>query len=214
MISMKGRSQMVFHTPFHPPKMKDQLPKADLRREITPWRALVWAYADECVGVATNVPDSHHLYCANGLSQTTYGERMARGSINGALDAHEDAFAIDGFVYAACGGAAGLKPYHAIRSAAEKRVIIPAEIEVPDICCLPRLNKRGEPWLEYPIGRNDRPYLCLVTYEGYPADQASMLRKRHALFYDLFQNVLASMQDIVGLTRWRVLPHQVSKITP
>ncbi len=192
---------MVFYTPFHPPKHKDQPPKADLRREITPWRALVWAYADECVGVATNVPDGHHLYVSNGLTQTTYGERMARGSINGALDAHEDAFAIDGWLYRACGGKDGLRPYHAIRAAAERRIPIPERL--PAIRCLPRLNNRGEPQLLYPMGRNDRPYLCLVTYEGFRDDQPEAVH--HVLVYELFVAAMDCMIDL-DLVKWRVVP--------
>jgi hypothetical protein len=183
----------------------NQLPKADLRREISPWRALCWAYADECVGVATNVPDDHHLYCSNGLTQTSYGERMARGSINGALDSHEDAFTIDGWLYQACGGRDGLPPYHAIRAAAEKRVIIPAEIEVPAIQCVPVLNKRGEPTELYPFNRNDRPYLCVVGYQGYPAEKAEAMRRHHAALYDLFVNVMACMVDLV-LVKWKITP--------
>ncbi len=200
---------MVFLTPFHPPKHKDQPPKADLRREIKPWRALVWAYADECVGVATNVPDGHHLYVSNGLTQTTYGERMARGSINGALDAHEDAFAIDAFVYRACGGREGVKPYHAIRAAAEQRKIIPAEPAIPALVCRPKLNTRGRPEMLYPLNRNDQPYLCLVAYDGFPPDEADRMRRAHAAFHALFLNVLACMQDLV-LARWKVLPHAPS----
>jgi len=196
---------MVFHTPFHPPKYRNQPPKADLRRDITPWQALVWAYADECVGVATNVPDSHHLYVANGLCQTTYGERMARGTINGALDAHEDAFAIDAFVYKACGGRDGLKPYHRIRAAAERRTIVPPSLVVPELVCRPKLNAKGRPEMYYPLNRNDRPYLCLVTYDGFPPEEAAQLRRAHAAFYDLFCRVLACLQD-VRLVKWRVLP--------
>jgi hypothetical protein len=191
------------YVPNHLP-IRNLLPKADLRREITPWRALVWAYADECVGVATNAPDDHHLYVSNGLTQTTYGERVARGSINGALDAHEDAFAIDAFLYRACGGKEGLKPYHKLRDAAERRKPVPASIVVPAIQCVPRLNRKGAPEMVYPLNRNDHPYLCLVTYEGYPADKAAAMRRAHAAFYDLFINVLACLQD-VKLVKWKVV---------
>lgn len=191
------------YLPNHLPII-NQLPKADLRREITPWRALCWAYADECVAVATNVPDDHHLYCQNGMMQTTYGERMARGSINGALDAHEDAFAIDGFLYRACGGREGLKPYHKIRAAAEKRCAIPAEIDVPAIQCVAKLNSKGKPDLLYPLNRNDRPYLCLVTYEGFPADKAELMRNAHSALFELFTAALACMQDL-KLVKWRVV---------
>ena len=191
---------------FYVPKTNNQLPKADLRRAISPWRALCWAYADECVGVATNVPDSHHLYCDNGLMQTTYGERLARGSINGALDAHEDAFAIDGFVYRACGGREGLKPYHRIRAAAEKRRIIPAEIEVPSIQCVPKLDDRGRVELILPLRERhlDKAIGCMVTYEGYPAEKAEAMRRAHAALYDLFINAMACMVDL-KLSKWRVV---------
>ncbi len=202
-IDNKTQSQAGLKKPW--PPSSPTFPKADLRREITPWRALCWAYADECVGVATNVPDDHHLYLSNGLTQTSYGERLARGSINGALDAHEDAFTIDGFLYRACGLRDGLPPYHAIRAAAEKRAMIPAEIVVPAIQCVPRLNKRGEPQLEYPLNRNDKPYLCVVTYEGYPQDKANEMRRRHALLHDLFVNVMACMVDL-QLVKWKITP--------
>ena len=195
---------MLPNTGFVLPKTSNQLPKADLRREITPWRALVWAYADECVAVATNVPDDHHLYVSNGLTQTTYGERLARGSINGALDAHEDAFTIDGWLYQACGGRDGLPPYHAIRAAAEKRTPIPAEIDVPAIECVPRLNEKGKPSLLYPLKGRNEAYLCEVTYQGYPQDKADEIRRRHRALYDLFCGVLGVMYKI-NLTKWRVL---------
>jgi hypothetical protein len=184
--------------------------KADLRREISPWRALCWAYADECVGVATNVPDDHHLFLSNGLTQTTYGERMARGSINGALDAHEDAFAIDGWLYRVLGGKDGMgksprqSPYHRIRLAAEQRKAIPPSIEVPLIQCVPTLNRRGDPVLLYPLNRNDRPYLCVVGYEGYPPEKAEAMRRAHEALYDLFTKAMACMVDL-KLSKWRVV---------
>jgi hypothetical protein len=190
----------------------NQLPKADLRREISPWRALCWAYSDECIGVATNVPDDHHLFLSNGLTQTTYGERMARGSINGALDAHEDAFAIDGWLYKACGGKDGLgksprqSPYHRIRMAAEDRKLIPATIAVPKIQCVPLLDKKGRMELLLPLNERhiDRAIACLVTYEGFPPDKAEAIRRAHAAFYDLFVNAMACMVDL-KLVKWRVV---------
>ncbi len=196
---------MVFITPFHPPKHKDQPPKADLRREITPWRALVWAYADECVGVATNGPSE---YASTGLAQTAYSERVPGGTINGWLDAHEDAFTIDAFLMDACGGRFS-KPYVMIRAAAEKRKMIEPEIDVPELECGPKLNAKGKPEMLYPLNRNDQPYLCLVAYNGFPADKADAMRRAHAAFFELFINILVCMQDLT-LMKWKILPHAPS----
>jgi hypothetical protein len=205
MISMKGCSQMVFYTPFHPPKHKDQPPKADLRREITPWKALVWAYADECLAAATNGLTADVGYALshpeNGWVQTQYEERSARGTINGLLPAHEDAFVIDSWLWhVAC--ARDPKPYHAIRAAAEKRCPVAPSSDFPDLACGPVFRANGKIAMEYPLGRNDRPYLCLVTYTGYSEDE----KRRQQALYDLFQNAMACMQDI-DLVKWKITPH-------
>lgn len=185
----------------HPVNGREKI-RADLRRDISPWAALCWAYADECVGLATNAPDGHHLYVSNGLAQTGYGERMARGSINAALDAHEDAFAIDGFVWEACGR--DPSPYNRIKLAAERKRIIPAVLEIEPLRCLPRLNERGRPQVEYPIGGRREAYLCVVTYAGYDQATAQAMARAHAAFHDLFIHVMAAMVDLV-LVKWRVV---------
>ena len=195
---------MLPNTDFYSPKRQDQLPKADLRREITPWRALVWAYRDECVGIANNAPQGHHLYCDNGLAQSSYGERMARGSINARLDAHEDAFAIDSFLWDAVGR--DEKPYHAIRAAAEWAKPIAPEIVVPAITCVPLLDGKGRPTLVLPLREThrERALWCVITYEGYPADKAAALRRAHAALFDLFVKAMACMVDM-PLSKWRVI---------
>lgn len=197
---------MIPHHSQHPPMNGRKVLKADLRREISPWGALVWAYADECVGIATNIPDDHHLYVSNGMAQAGYGERMARGSINAALDAHEDAFAIDGFLFRACGGAEGLKPYHRIREAAQSRKPIPAGLDLPPLRCLPRLDAKGRIDLLMPlnVSHRDRAYACLVTYEGYSDEEAGRIARSHALLFDLFTHAMACMVDLV-LAKWRIV---------
>ena len=201
------------NTAFILPKTSDQLPKADLRREITPWRALVWAYHDEALRAATNglTADQRDRpgSADNGMAEVRYGERMARGTVGGWLPAHEDAFAIDAWLWWACGGRDGAKPYQRIVAAAEKRVPIAPRIDVPLIQCVPVLNKRGEPKLIYPMGRTDRAYLCVITFEGVPREKAEALQRAHAAFYELFTAVLVAMQD-VSLVKWRVLPHNPS----
>ncbi|MGF7162269.1 hypothetical protein FHS85_003912 [Rhodoligotrophos appendicifer] len=66
--------------------------KADLRREIDAWSLLVWAYKDECVRAAAGGTEDWSL--RHERSSLCMAERRG-GLINGWLQVHEDAVAVD-----------------------------------------------------------------------------------------------------------------------
>jgi len=193
---------MFLPTPSQlPPKMKDLPPKADLRREISAWKALVWAYADENVRAATHCGSEPALYCSNGLSLMRVGETgIGGGTINGLLEAHPDAWAIDNLV------ANWFDEWPDWRQGvalyAESRRPPPAVEHLPRQRIVgPKLNGKGNPVQLYrDFGAKDHPYLCpLEIDEGYTAAQVEW----HRQFLLLFKAMLDVMEGL-KLERWRV----------
>ena len=183
------------------PVRKKQPPVADLRREITAWRALVWAYADENVRAATHCGGESAQYCSNGLRMMRIGETgIGRGTINGLLDAHPDACAIDNLV------ANWFDEWPMWRQGvavyAEKRMFPPsADLMQTFTIVGPVLNAKGRPkeiW--HTVGRKDHPYLCPLEVEGFPREEI----ERHRQFMALFDAMLEVMMGL-KLTRWRIV---------
>src|SRR6185503_15471647 len=110
-----------------------QILKADLRQPITAWKALVWAYADECVRMATN---SDYRVVNTGYSSVDLeGVGGTGGAIGGFLEAHEDALAIDETVRAWF-DFDGIY-YHRMAIAAEKRKPLPQASELKPLRVVP-----------------------------------------------------------------------------
>lgn len=191
MITLPTSSQL-------PPNRTREAPKADLRREITPWRALIWAFRDEAVRAASN----HEYACgyvSAGYSMMMRAETgIGGGTINGLLEAHEDAITIDAKLQLWCGADAQL--YRAIAEAAERARPVPVADEVPRLRIVPVLRANGDIRMEYPLSGSHKPYLCLVQYEGYTADQVERVR----VVRSMFEGFLGIMPGFT-LTKWRIV---------
>lgn len=177
-------------------------PVVDKRREITAWGALVWAYADENVRAATHCGSEPAFYCSNGLSVMRVGETgVGRGAINGLLDAHPDAWAIDNLV------ANWFDDWPEWRNGvavyAEGRRPPPTVERLPRLRIVgPQLTAKGNPVQLYrDYGAKDHPYLCpLEIEEG--CTQRDV--ERHRQFLALFEAMLDVMSGL-KLERWKIV---------
>jgi len=173
-----------------------QILKADLRQPITAWKALVWAYADECVRVATN--SDYRLPNTGYSSVDLEGVGGTGGAINGFLEAHEDALAIDETVRAWFDFNGTY--YHRLAIAAEKRKPLPKAGELPPLHVVPEYRPNGALRIEYRSqGKHAEPCYCLVTYDGYTADELAKVQE----LYDLFVALLDILPGL-KLRKWRV----------
>ena len=182
---------------IHPPK--DGL-RADLRRPITAWRALVWTYRDEHVRAATNASQRGRL-AETGYAAPRYGGDAAPGGlINGVLEAHQDAHAIDHLV------ANWFDEWPLWRQGvavyAEKPLLPPHPDDLPPFRILgPVLNADGKPKRQYKsYGHKGEGYLCPLLCEGLEAAEIQRHREFHALFHEL----LRVMQGLV-LVKWKII---------
>lgn len=173
-----------------------QVLKADLRQPITAWKALVWAYANECVRVATN---SDYRLANTGYSSVDLeGVGGAGGAINGFLEAHEDALAIDETVRAWFDFNGSY--YAHVAQTVEKRRRLPMASELQPLRAVPVRRVNGTIKEEYlGNGRHDAPAYCLVEYEGHTSDELQHAQE----LYDLFVALLDIMPGL-KLSKWRI----------
>lgn len=175
--------------------------KADLRREITAWGALKWAYADEQVRAATHCNGEPALYCSNGLALVRVGETgIGGGTINGLLDAHPDAWAIDNLVANWFDEwpewRIGVEVY------AEKRQLPPSVDRLPRLRIAgPKRNAKGNPIVLYNDRGGRSAYLCLLEIEE-GCTGADV--QRHAAFLEMFKAMLEVMAGL-KLQRWKIV---------
>ena len=84
------------------PKTSNHVPKGHYQPSIqlSAWNAMLWAYRDQSVLSANQVRMANGEIKGSGLALEKLGESglLVSATINGQLAAHEDAFAIDGFV--------------------------------------------------------------------------------------------------------------------
>jgi hypothetical protein len=182
------------------PKMINKPPKADLRREITAWRVLVWAYRDECVRAATNSLEAGRL-AETGYAASRYGAGPGSGgAINGLLEAHMDAHMIDQLV------ANWFDEWPMWRQGvavyAESGKYPPRAEDLPRLRIVgPQLKPNGrhvELWRD--AGAKDHPYLCPLEIDGFEADAI----ERHRQFVILFEALLDVLQGL-PLTKWKIV---------
>lgn len=170
--------------------------RADLRAEISAWRLLVWAYRDEALRAATNGSD--FAGAATGYAQVNAERVGPRGSINGLLEAHEDAFAVDAKVSAWFEGVD--RNWRDLLAAyCEKAKAPPSAAELSPMRLVPRLRPNGSLWLEYPVRGRNEPYLCLVDYEGHSEQELRRVQD--------FRDLVDALLDIMPgwtLTKWKV----------
>jgi hypothetical protein len=179
---------------FHPPK-------ADLRREATAWRVLVWTYRDEKAQWGfDNGAGRHRL---PGLAQCSLGREWAGAGfdVDAPVEAHEDALLVDGKLRGWCEG--DRTAYDAIVACAEKATMMAEEPVVELLKAVPRRDKWGEPAVIYTL-KGRRPYLCEVEYCGLSEEEAGALRDRHARSLALLKGFLGVMGGF-GLTRWKII---------
>lgn len=182
-------------------RYRNHPPVTDLKRDISAWKALVWAYGDECIRAATHCDGETVQYCSNGLRMMRVGETgIGRGTINGLLDAHPDAWAIDNLV------ANWFDEWPHWRNGvavyAESRRPPPRAEELQPFTIVgPELNAKNRPreiW--HTFGRKDYPYLCPLVVEGWPREDI----ERHRQFIVLFDAMLEVMKGL-NLTKWRIV---------
>lgn len=172
-----------------------QILKADLRQTITAWKALVWAYADEHVLVATN---SEGRLANTGYTSVNFGESSGSGAINGFLEAHDDAVAIDSMVRAWFDF--DRNQYFALGKVLERRLRPPKGSELPPLRMVPKLKINGMPEMVYKgTGRHDMPLWCWVVREGYDSDEVAKAQE----LYDVFVALLDIMPGL-KLSKWRI----------
>lgn len=177
--------------------------RPDIRRPISAWAALVWAYHDELVQAASNVGAA--WYADTGLAQTRLGaERVAGGLINGVLEAHEDAVMIDAKLKAFLAGYGdGLA---LVIAAAERRLSVAPQIRVDRIRAVAKRDRNGEV-----IVKRLRPYrgarveaeYCEIEYLGVEFAKAEAREQRYREFYALFLAFLDAMPGF-PLCMWKV----------
>lgn len=171
----------------------------DLRREITAWRALVWAYRDENVRAATNSTEAARL-ADTGFAQCSMdSDRISGGLINGHLEAHADAHVIDDLVKAWYDD--GLKAGRdALARCAETATPPVPASALPQLRFMPVLDRKGriEVWSAR-RGRDYVEYLCPVAVEGYSAAEI----QRHHEFICLFVALLEVLRG-ARLQKWRI----------
>lgn len=176
--------------------------RADLRRETTAWGALVWAYAEEHVRAATHCGTEPAFYCSNGYSLMRLAETgIGGGAINGLLEAHPDAWAIDNLV------ANWFDEWPEWRNGvavyAERRAAPPSIDRLPRLRVVgPARTAKGNPVHLYrDFGAKDHPYLCpLEIQEGFTDREI----ERHRQFLMLFEAMLDVMKGL-RLAKWKII---------
>lgn len=175
--------------------------KPDFRRDISAWGALKWAYADQSVRAATHCGSEPAFYCSNGLALMRVGETgIGGGAINGLLEAHPDAWAIDNLV------ANWFDEWPEWRNGvavyAESRRLPPSVEQLPRFKVDgPKLNAKNNPVVLYSARGGRSAYLCpLEVSEG--ATQADI--DRHAAFLAMFNAMLDIMPGL-KLEKWKIV---------
>lgn len=182
----------------HNPKHHNQLPKADMRRETTAFRLLVWTYADERVrAMADGAEYGDGLsYGSTVLGRLIDGvEGSGRGTINGLIEIHEDALMVDSLVWAWYDHRPDYRAYLATHL--ERRVPPPHPSTLEPQRRVPRLKPNGKPHILYDNNRHAIGVLEDVV--GYDAKQMAYADLHYRLFVGLL-DVLKSQQ----LTKWKV----------
>ncbi len=182
----------------HLPNFKNTLPKADLRAETTAFQLLVWTYADERVRAAGEGGD----YGPVAMESTLLGRLIdgvagvGRGTINGLLEVHDDALAVDGLVWAWFDGNWSHRAY--LASYLERRVAPPHPKTLKPLRRVPRLRANGRPYLLYDLNRN--VVGVVEDVEGCDEKQLAYAGLQHRLFCGLL-GVLSGIK----LKKWKVV---------
>lgn len=187
--------------PYHShdvPKYTNQLPKADLRAEISAFGLLVWTYADQRVRA---MADGAEWSDGQSRSGTLLGrlidgiEGTGRGTINGLIEIHEDALAVDALVWAWYEGDFAHRAYLAAHL--ERRNTPPHPATLEPLRRVPRLRPNGKPHVIYDSNRHSIG--VLEDLVGFDEKQIAYADVQYCLFIGLL-DVLASQK----LVKWKV----------
>lgn len=199
-----GEYQMkLFPSSSHHVPMKGfNPPKADLRREATAWRVLVWTYRDE--RAQWGADGGAGRYRLPGLAQCSLGRAWAGEAmdLDAPVEAHEDALLVDGKLRAWCDS--DRRAYDAIVACAEKATMMAAEPVIVPFRLLPQLDRWGDPVELLPLTGRREPYLCPLVCEGVTEPDAAAIRAAHGRALRLFTGFLGVMAGF-ALTRWRII---------
>ncbi len=178
--------------------------KPDLRRETDAWSLLVWAYRTECVRAAAGGTTDWVL--SSGRSSLCMAERRG-GLINGHLDVHEDALAVDAWVRTLARADYWLIVDHAGRGEMPSRAV-----KLPPLKCRPVMRKTPagpKPKVVYdPVSK--RPLFCPVEFTGYSADEIAKAHAEADARVDRFGDLLVALfldldHDGQPLGKWLVV---------
>lgn len=178
----------------HPNEKK----KADLRRETTAWSLLVWTYADERVRAASDGgevgPSTKKSTVLGRLIDGDVG--AGAGTINGWLEAHEDALAVDALVWAWYDQNVSHRAYLAAHLERRKPPPHPSTLEPQQR--VPRLKPNGKPHVVY--DQNRHAIGVLEDVIGYDATQIAHADYHYRLFVALLDVLIP-----IKLTKWKVI---------
>ena len=188
----------------HPPKNRNDHPndhrKADLRREITAFGLLDWAYRKECVKAAGEQEWTDILgYAPSSIAKMATGDiGVGHGTINGRLDVHVDALAVDAFVRKTAGD-----HYEMLTLYCEKGKAVPHPDFLPIRKLVPakRLTLDGiekVKMIRDPVSHRMQP--LLVWDDGYD----DLAIAKWCLVYKAYIDVLVGLLGL-KLELWKVL---------
>ncbi|MGF7160140.1 hypothetical protein FHS85_001763 [Rhodoligotrophos appendicifer] len=163
--------------------------KADLRRETDAWSLLVWAYKDECVRAAAGGTEDWSL--RHERSSLCMAERRG-GLINGWLQVHEDAVAVDAWVRNL-----PRNDYWLIVDHAEKGEMPSRVVKLPPLKCRPVMRQTSAgpkpKMLRHP--RTHEPYICLIEFVGYSVEEISKAHAEADARVDRLGDCLIALHD-------------------
>lgn len=184
----------------HLPKKGFDLPKrsieVDLRRDLTAWKALVWAYADQLAYWGSG--GGPQCFLGPGIAAICYGEE-GQYEVPPSTDVDDDAMAIDTLVRnwfdidlkwrdGLARYAMARKPPPPVEALEPLHVLSPARD--PDY--VPRL-------IYPPSGQRHAAYICVIEFGGHSAAAI----QRHREFMALFHELLNVMRGLT-LKKWRI----------
>ena len=177
--------------------------RADLRRNITAWGALVWSYADEIVLAASSIGPSRFI--GEGPAMSGIGrERIGGGAINGWYEPHADARQIHaklGDWFSHDGRGAQLVMWHA-----ERRREVPSRIRLPRVKAVPVYDRNGDVLIQRrrsPLSNRLMTEFCVLQFEGLDPAVADRKEREWREFHEMF---LAFLDVMAGfqLSKWRI----------
>jgi hypothetical protein len=182
---------------------------ADLRAEITAWKALVWAYKLECVRAAIAGGEGPAGFRLPGYASAVLVEGSASWSINARLNAHEDAFAIA----AALMEQVPVESRVCVEQAAEAGVLPAWGVEPQPLRVVPMMKETAwgpKPVMLYPMKGRKEPYLCQIEYQGFSAKEIMRMKERAV---DVWLDLVHLLDTIMRLplVKWKVLELGVAR---